>query len=267
MKKLFFMILSVILIALSAGCSGPTATNKDKNSSLSDSSKAESTIDPYYKDFEAYLLPGYPESEVPLFKSLAIDLCQFAVRNDPQWVASEGGLRNFYHVLYYSDSTRNDVLDFYKDLMDTVDNEKTFEDQVEGMIGALKVFVVAHADSKHVTVYVTVDLPKESLVEVNPFFSDYPADLIEVEPVFSIYDHRYEVNSSGTGRILYSTYYEMPVVQKEFYDYYRERYEDKESFNISDDGHITWKDGQYSIFLSYMKDFKRSTFAVYKSLD
>ena len=267
MKNLFFMILSVILIVQSVGCSSPAVTSKDTNPSLSGSSETVSTIDPFYQDFEAYLLPGYPESEVPLFNSLAIDLCQFAVRNDPQWVASEGGLRNFYHVLYYSDSTRNDVLDFYKDLMDTVDNENTFEDQVEGMIGVFKVFVVANADSRHVTVYVTVDLPKESLVEVNPFFSDYPADLIEVEPVFTIYDQRYEVRSSGTGRIQYSNYYEMPVVEQEFYDYYRDRYKDKESFQISENGQISWKDGQYSISLSFMKDYKRSTFNVYKSLD
>ena len=267
MKKILIVILSIAHFTMVGGCANIEATTNHTNQSSSGSTQTTSTIDPYYQDFEAYLLTGYPEREVPLINSLAIDQCHFSVRNDPQWIAVEGGLRNFYHVVYYTKSIQTDVLSFYKDKMSSIDDEFTFGDQVQGIIGEFKVFVTTTVDKRNVTVYVTVDLPKESLVEVNPFFSDYPADLIEVEPVFTTYEQNYQVSSSGNGRIVYANYYEMPVVEQEFFDYYRDRYKDKESFQISDTGHITWKDGQYAVSLFYMKDFKRSTFVIFKNLE
>ncbi len=261
------LLLALVFALLMAGCSDgqPPEDPENQDPDLSENAN----IDPYYAHFEAYPVEGFPLDQVPLFESLAVDLSLFSVQDykDSAWAVVYGDLRNYYHVVYYTKAPTSEVLEFYSSLMDPVDEEYTFGEQLQGWIGEYKVFVNTSEGERDNTIYVSVDLPADRLSAENHFFVDCPQGLVEVEPVFEATEWTYRIDSNDDGRITYAFLYTMPVVETEFYEYYTERYEDKEDFKINDYGTISWKDQGYGIALTYDKEFKRTFIGIWKGLN
>ena len=260
---------AIVLVSVMTGCAGTGETEAERTdpaepaTSANGDTPAESATDPYYDNFEAYLLDGYPEDAVPLYESLAVDTSHYSVRNDPQWVVMEGGLRNYYHVVYYSSASPEEIYAYYRGLMSEVDEVMSVEDILVGTIREYDIWLNTSPGAlDDTTVYLTVDLPRSGVTETNPFFADYPEGLVEVEPVFTRFEHKFEVNSTDDGRIVYLEYFEMPIEEDEYFAFYRERYGDREGFTAGGDGLISWEDEGYSITLSRPVDHQRLYMAI-----
>ena len=72
---------------------------------------------------------------LPLFEADLIDSVYYSVRNDPQWVAVEGGLRNIHHAVYQTSAEPAAVLDHYLGLMSATTDADPSDGLVEGTLG------------------------------------------------------------------------------------------------------------------------------------
>lgn len=273
MNRMSLVAVVLVTVLTVAGCSAggePGSTQAETSATASPDARAVlpvgNEIDAYYAQFEGYLLDDFPGDVVPLIDSLAIDTCIYSVRNDPQWVVVEGGLRNFYHVVYYSSATPEDVLDRYANLMEGIDAEKSFEGAVAGTMGPYDVFVNTSPAEKDTVVYLTVDLPRSEVSETNPFFTGYPAGLLELDPGFERFEHKYQVDSVDEGRFSYLEFYDMDITEEAFYAYYRERYGDRDDFTTAENGHVSWTDQGYLITLTYVDDHKRTYVSIARGM-
>ncbi len=259
------------LLALS-GCAG--ANGKDAGSQQEPTATAgegESTGDTSEltsaDTWEVTLLDGYPEDVVPLYKSTMLDLVYYSVRNDPQWAAVEGGLRNTYHVVYHTDADIAEVREYYKGLMDTIDEESTVGDIVVGTIGKYDVWINTGEQESYNIVYMSVDLPRAEVTEVNPFLADYPADLVEVPACFDFFEDMYYRVTYEDNDMKYTKHFDVVDLDGDgkvdldtegCYSYFEERYADKEEFAIDRDAHmVTWVDGKYRVTVAFMADYDR----------
>ncbi|MDP2400788.1 MAG: hypothetical protein Q8M66_02305, partial [Actinomycetota bacterium] len=126
-------------------------------------------------------LPGYPHDAVPLYEVKLLDTVYYSVRNDPQWAIVEGGLRNFYHSVWESEVPAADVLAYYRELCDEIDEDSTFGEQLTGRIGVYDIFLNTGFHNDKNMAYLSVDLPRNTVTEVNPFFEEYPEGLVELD--------------------------------------------------------------------------------------
>lgn len=209
---------------------------------------------------------------MPLYESDLVDTAYYSVRNDPQWAAVEGGLRNIHHVVYHTAAEPSAVLDYYRGLMSSVNEERTFDGQIEGTIGKYTVFVNTTVESSYNAVYVTVDLPKAEATEVNPFYAEYPTELVETPGEFVFFeDTYYEYLYRRTDMAFWRQFdiadrdgKDGPDLSLEdVYAFYQERYGDKPEFSIDRETRmISWTDGKYQVLLAFYEAGSRGVLEI-----
>lgn len=209
---------------------------------------------------------------MPLYESDLVDTAFYSVRNDPQWAAVEGGLRNFHHVVYHTAAEPAAVLDYYRGLMSSVNEEATFEGQIEGTIGKYTVFVNTTVESSYNAVYVTVDLPKAEVTEVNPFYAEYPTELVEVPGEFVFFEDQYLEYLYRRTDMAFWRQFDIAdlggeqgpdLSLEDVYAYYEQRYGDKPEFAIDRDNRvISWTDGKYQLLLAFYEGGNRGVLEI-----
>ena len=257
MKRIASLALALLFaLALVVGCGStdePTATSGTgaEAPDATDAAPAEWTVE---------LLEGWPTDAVPLYKSDLIDTAFYSVRNDPQWAAVEGGLRNMHHVVYQTAAPTAEVLEHYLGLMSSTDDADASDGYIEGTIGKYAVMINTTEESSYNAVYITVDLPKVEVTETNPFFAEYPTDLVETPGEFVFFEDKYyEYLYRGTDMAYWRQFDIADADGKngpdlsadDIYAYYQERYADKAEFAVDRDARtITWTDGMYQITIA-----------------
>ena len=236
-----------------------SAGSPDAESNATESASPSPTEAP--AEWTVALLEGFPEDVVPLFEADLIDTAYYSVRNDPQWVTVEGGLRNIHHAVYQTSVDPAEVLDHYLGLMSDTTDDDPSEGYVEGTIGKYDVSVNTTVESSNTTVYVQVDLPRDEVTEVNPFFADYPADLVAVPEEFVFFEDKYYEYLYHPTDMAFWRQFDVAdrddddvfdLSLEDIYSFYQERYADKTEFTVDRDARrITWVDGRYHVILAF----------------
>ncbi|MGB4593429.1 MAG: hypothetical protein WBI63_06605 [Coriobacteriia bacterium] len=212
-------------------------------------------------EWTVHLLHGFPEDTVPLYKSDLLDTAFYSVRDDPQWRAVEGGLRNIHHVVYHTAAPTAEVLEHYLGLMSETTDADASDGYIEGTIGKYPVEINTTEESGYNAVYLTVDLPKAEVTETNPFYAEYPAELVETPGEFIFFEDKYYEYIYHNTDMAYWRQFDIAdrdgkdgpdLSLEDVYSFYQERYGDKPEFAIDSASRtITWTDGKYSVTLAF----------------
>lgn len=258
MNRILPLALAPLLALAIAGCSPA-----DEPAAVDDAPAAETPAETpeVPAEWTVQLLEGWPEDVVPLYKSDLLDTAFYSVRNDPQWAAVEGGLRNIHHVVYHTAAPPAEVLEHYLGLMSEKTDADASDGYIEGTIGKYPVEINTTEESSYNAVYVTVDLPKAEVTETNPFYAEYPADLVETPGEFVFFEDKYyEYLYRGTDMAFWRQFdiadrdgKDGPDLSlDDVYAFYQERYGDKPEFAVDTASRmITWTDGKYHVTLAF----------------
>ncbi len=218
-------------------------------------------------EWTVHLLDGFPEQSVPLFKPDLIDTVYYSVRNDPQWAAVEGGLRSMHHVVYQTAAAPAEVLDHYLALMDTTEDDDPSDGDIEGTIGKYAVQVNTTEQSSYNAVYVTVDLPQAEVTPTNPFYADYPTDLVQTPAEFVFFEEKYsEYLYRGTDMAFWRQFDvadrdadgDPDLSLEDIYTWSQARYGDRPGFAVNRESRqITWNDAKYRVIIAFYEDGTR----------
>lgn len=177
------------------------------------------------------LLSGYPKDILPLYNSLKVERTAFSVRENANWVFG----KDIYSVTYYSGASLNAVYDYYWELMDETDEEYSGPDMIQGRIGAHPVGVTVYDNGSGMT---TVDLvigqDPADYVSENPYFADYPGDLVEPFGRERFFQSSYEVRDISGPEVIYTESYVTNTTEEKFKEFYSEKYSGAEHFYEDD---------------------------------
>jgi hypothetical protein len=258
MKRIVSLVFALLLaLASVAGCaSGEQAEPAPETNAGAPEASPEAPA-----EWTVQLLEGWPEDMVPLYESDLLDTAYYSVRNDPQWAVVEGGLRNIHHVVYQTAAEPAAVLAYYLGLMDTTSDADASDDIIEGTIGKYTVAVNTTEESSYNAVYVTVDLPKAEVTETNPFYTGYPAELVEVPGEFVFFEDKYYEYLYRRTDMAFWRQFDIAdrdgkngpdFSLEDVYAYYEQRYGDKADFEIDRSNRmITWTDGKYQVLFAF----------------
>ena len=255
MNRLMLVIVALLMLVSLLGCSGNGSSEGVASSTpeISDEQQAaEWTVNP---------LEGFPLDTVPLYKSDLLDTSYYSVRNDPQWAAVEGGLRNIYHVVYHTSAPPQEVLEYYLGLMESKTDADASDGYIEGVIGGFPVELNTTEESSYNAVYLSVDLPKSQVTEENPFFDDYPAELVETPAEFIFFEDKYYEYLYRNTDMAYWRQFDIADLNgddipdlslEDVYTFYESIYSEKPEFAIDRASRqMTWKDGEYSVVMAF----------------
>ncbi|MDD5486315.1 MAG: hypothetical protein PHW65_02005 [Dehalococcoidales bacterium] len=128
------------------------------------------TTNPYDAYYHGYLLDGYPEDIWPLYKSLAVDRCDysilFPVYNDI------GYHQNRFSVIYVTEEDLEEIEVYYNGLLETVIDDGFF--QAYGYIDGYELQAYWIDEDFDNEIYLQVYLPEHLQLSSNPYLSDFP---------------------------------------------------------------------------------------------
>ncbi len=177
------------------------------------------------------LLSGYPEDILPLFNSAKIESTAFSIRQDANWVFG----KDIYTVSYYSSASLDAVYDYYWNLMDEIDEEYSGSDMIQGRIGAHPVGVTLYDDgSGHSSVSLIIGQDPADYVKDNPYFIDYPRDLVEPFGRERFFESTYEVRDFSRPEVIYTETFVTNTTEEEFKEFYSSKYSGAEHFYEDD---------------------------------
>jgi hypothetical protein len=265
MNRIALTALAVLLALPIMGC-----TAEEEPTAATGEAPEASTGMP--AEWAVQLLDGWPEDTVPLYKADLLDTAYYSVRNDPQWVAVEGGLRNIHHVVYQTAVPTAEVLEHYLGLMDSTSDADATDGYIEGTIGKYPVEVNTTEQSSYNAVYITVDLPKAEVTDENPFYADYPAELVEAPDEFVFFEDKYYEYLYRPTDMAFWRQFDIAdrdglngpdLSLEDVYAYYQERYGDRSEFAIDRASRqVTWKDGKYSVTLAFYEGGNRGVLEI-----
>ncbi|MBN2848971.1 MAG: hypothetical protein JXP72_11075, partial [Coriobacteriia bacterium] len=149
----------------------------------------------------------------------------------------------------------------YLGLMSATTDGDASDGSIEGTIGKYTVWVNTTEESSYNAVYISVDLPKAEVTEVNAFFAEYPADLVEVPGEFVFFEDKYYEYLYRRTDMAFWRQFDIADLNdddtpdlslEDVYAYYEDRYGDKPEFAIDRGARmLTWTDGKYSIVMAF----------------
>ncbi len=142
-------MLVALAPVLLTGCSGageasvsPSDSSGDATSEVS--APVEQEIGgPFHQVPGGYILDGYPEDSVPLYEASLVNKCTFTEFPD----ASAASDQDSYEVLFLTDASPSQVLDYYVGLMGGSAETEANSDGATGLIGDLEVHALVHRTS------------------------------------------------------------------------------------------------------------------------
>jgi len=266
-KKVIFALIPLLILGivfafvLSDSSKKKTSQKNNTNPTSTSSEKKDST------DF---LLTDFPLDKVPLYKLSKVSSNKIFVNTDPK-NTSAFGQNNFayYNVVFYSDATQEEFLNYYKNLFDSqIIEEYENSEMVKGTIGQYKVSA-AHYGSDN-TGYLQVHLPDINDETINKHFTNFPeifkssTEIVEHEKSYGL------LNQKG-GEVEYTKYFtviDSGDANKDGKDdvdeflkletEYKEQYQQKTNYSYDQtSGLMRWKDGEYEVYLTISKSHSR----------
>ena len=254
------LILLILLLFISVKFLDRGSTKNDDINSLNNTSDEKQEFD--------YLLEGYPETDVPLYKIKEVSSSKYYINFDPKNISYFDDTNyTYYNVVFYTDASQSEFLSYYKELFDKeYVEEYANPEMVKGYVGKYRV-TAAHYDSGD-TGYVQVYLPNEEFTKDNKYFDTYP-DLFEEDSMFVEHENSYGLLNQAGGQTEYTRYFtviDSGDIDKDGKDdvdefavlisKYENIYKDKLNYTMEDE-QMSWEDGGYKITISFSKDHGR----------
>jgi len=254
------LILLILLLFISVKFLDRGSTKNDDINSLNNISDEKLEFD--------YLLDGYPEADVPLYKIREVSSSKYYINFDSKNISYFDDTNyTYYNVVFYTDASQSEFLSYYKELFDKeYVEEYANPEMVKGYVGKYRV-TAAHYGSED-TGYVQVYLPNEEFTKDNKYFDSYP-DLFEEDSMLVEHENSYGLLNQAGGQTEYTRYFtvidsgdrdkdgkddvdEFAVLISKYENIY------KDKLNYTMEGEqMSWEDGGYKITVSFSKDHGR----------
>ena len=254
------LILLILLLFISEKFLDRGSTKNEDINSLNNTSDEKLKFD--------YLLDGYPEADVPLYKIREVSSSKYYINFDPKNISYFDDTNyTYYNVVFYTDASQSEFLSYYKELFDKEYVEEYVNpEMVKGYVGKYRV-TAAHYGSDD-TGYVQVYLPNEEFTKDNKYFDSYP-DLFEEDSMLVEHENSYGLLNQAGGQTEYTRYFtvidsgdrdkdgkddvdEFAVLISKCENIY------KDKLNYTMEGEqMSWEDGGYKITVSFSKDHGR----------
>ena len=254
------LILLILLLFISVKFLDRGSTKNDDINSLNNTSDEKLEFD--------YLLDGYPEADVPLYKIREVSSSKYYINFDPKNISYFDDTNyTYYNVVFYTDASQSEFLSYYKELFDKeYVEEYANPEMVKGYVGKYRV-TAAHYGSED-TGYVQVYLPNEEFTKDNKYFDSYP-DLFEEDSMLVEYENSYGLLNQAGGQSEYTRYFtvidsgdrdkdckddvdEFAMLISKYVNIY------KDKLNYTMEGEqMSWEDGGYKITVSFSKNHGR----------
>lgn len=240
MKKIFVLLAVCIFVLSLSSCQALLSTPADP--------ETEAAVN-------ASLLSGYPQDILPLYRADALISCGMSCRESDEYDIG----KDIYTVNYESTADQQTLIQYYSALLTEQDESPTSEedvitDQLSGNIGEYKADIMFLDDmDSTTTVYLTLGLPSDQYTDENPYFSDYPKDLVDQYGVSSLLESTYQKQYYDGETLHYITVYQTDLTEDEYAAHYKDAYSSKESFAQSASGAyaFSWQDGAFSVSTRY----------------
>ncbi len=238
-KNILFIILFFVLLII-PGCTKVETKEFDVNNNT---------------DLNLKLLSGYPKDILPIYKAINIEDTSFSYRDDYNYTVG----KDIYSISYISDADIDSVSSYYLSLLTQTDEkgESWFDKySFTGAINDNHVIIgmtESYDDTDNTRVNLTIGLAEKEYVNENPYFTNYPDDLVEVYGLKELQDITYKKDYFYKQE-LYTTIYETDITETEFENYYKPKYENMTNFKYEKDSYgnkMTWTDRGFEIKLSY----------------
>ncbi len=235
MKTMVKILVVCLCLVLVCGCSGNNTPEQNEDPDL-------------------VYLAGYPDEIVPLLKPVIIDSNRFSVRDDLNYVIG----KDLYNISYESAADADELSEFYRELMDDLDEESSYNEYIfEGVVQGRRLNVMiseqGRDNAQGTTVSLSVGMPPAEYVDENPYFADYPKDIIEVFGFYKLQEYTYSEDyfySYARYATIYQTREEPDAVRS----FYREKYQDKPGFEETQNDNLTvfsWDEEPYRCSVRY----------------
>lgn len=276
-KKIILILIPIIILGIFLVLS--LKGGSKKNTSKDSSKNTEQTTSSKDKNNDNFLLDDYPIEKVPLYKLSKVSSNKIFVNTDPKNTSAFNETNfAYYNVVFYSDASQEEFLNYYKNLFDSQFIEEfTTPDMVKGNIGQYKV-TAAHYGSDN-TGYLQVHLSSYVDESINKYFVDFP-EFVKINP--SIVEHEKSsglLNQKG-GEIEYTKYFtvlDSGDADKDGKDdvdefisletEYQKQYQQKTEYSYdAKTGMMNWKDGGYEISMSLSRDHGRIYLMIRKKI-
>ncbi len=210
-----------------------------------------------------YVLEEFPIETVPLYKMKMVSSSKFFVNKEPTRYADYfGKVVNYYNVVFETEATPKEYLQYYRSLMSEVNDDSVSDSQVEGKIGKYKIQASHHGDNPKNYGYLQVYMPSDEYQETNRYFQDYP-DVVELDASFSEYESSYGLLNQKGGEVEYTQYFPLPKeenAQNNLIKKYKEKYSKEEGYSFNEEtGLMIWKNNIYNatVYVTFSKDHGR----------
>lgn len=276
MKKLLalllvlFLVGSVVFYSLKVG-----KKPNDEGSPQSNNNEAERTM----QTDSQFLLEGFPIQTVPLFKMSSISSSRFYYNDDPATTSFfDERPFSYFNVVFKSTATQQEVFDYYKErFTEEIIREYPSADTITGKINEYKI-VVRHYGSDD-TVYLEAYLPAAQVTKDTTNLKAIPFTLLRNE-YLEEHELSYGLLNQKGGEIEHTQYFtirdtgdrnkdgkddvnEFELLLSECKDAYKS----KENYKFEEKSQqLTWKDGDYSITVSFSYSHDRVYVMIRKPL-
>lgn len=251
------VVLSFLMILTLSSCSDKGAAEKGDND----------------KDakIEIKLLKDYPKDFMPLHEVVRVNSCQYEVKEEANWVFG----KDIYMVEFESKASKDELVKYYRDLLDTVDEEASYDEySFEGLIGEQRVSIEiseeGYLDAQGTSVGISFGVPKAEYSNENKYFTEYPKDLIEQVFINTAIRYKY-LEDYYYDLKQYSVSYQTIEKPEVVLEHFNSKYGTKDKFKVVKDQYgttFTWVDGEYSCYVRYSDSsgIDTLTLSVQKSL-
>ena len=195
------------------------------------------------------LLSGYPENILPLYNSIKIESVGFSVRGDYNYVFG----KDIYTVRYLSSASTQDAMEYYRGLATSIDDEYSTDDSLMAEIGENPMGVYLTEDGDDLYISLTLGMKPSENVSVNPYFSDYPGDLIEPFGRGTFSEQGYEVRELNGTEVVYTESYITNSNKEAFREFYSIKYGEAENLEVEEDEYglsYRWTDRGFTCIVS-----------------
>ncbi|MBP9759443.1 hypothetical protein KBD45_07150 [Candidatus Dojkabacteria bacterium] len=263
-KKVLIPILFIIILIVGIFI---LATNNINQKSQT--TEAKDTASTPNTETENYLIAGYPEDKVPLYKVSKVSSSKIFVNTDPKNSSFFGGANYaYFNIVFYTDATQAEFLTYYQNLFDQK-FESEFGDpetSARGKIGEYQISA-SHYDSEN-TAYLEVYLPSHLDPRLDGYFTDFP-ELLSADSGLIEHERSYGLLNQKNGELEYTKYYtvidsgdtdndgkddkdEFAILEAK----YLEEFGNEPNFAKENDA-LVWDKAEYKVTLSLSRDHGR----------
>jgi hypothetical protein len=203
---------------------------------------------------EVKVLKEFPLDFMPLFEVLRVNNCSYEVKEEARWVFG----KDMYMLEFESKASKEELALYYKDLLDSVDEEASFDEySSEGLIGEQRVSInitdEGFQDALGTTVNISFGVPENEYAKDNKYFGEYPNDLIDQAFVNKALRYKY-LEDYYYKLKQYSVAYQTIEAPEVVVAHYTNLYSGKDKFKTVKDQNgttFTWVDGEYKCYVRY----------------